>query len=135
MLLPNIGFSTTIPSTTKLHPLHFGKLMFIQCVNMWFYYQILVLAPQYPALPKYNRSTSENSCVLNIKPGGARCQIFVLAPQYPLLPNYTTSTSDNSCVFSVKIGGASTKYWFYHHNIQHYRSTPPALRKTHVYSI
>ena len=134
VLIPNIGFSTAISSTTKLQLQHFGKLMCIQYESRWCYYQILVLAPQYPVLPNYTPSTSENSCI-QCENRWYYYQILVLEPQYPVLPISTPSTSENSCVFSVKTDGASTKYWFQHRNIQHYRSTPPALRLTHVYSI
>ena len=72
----NIGLSTTISHITKLHPQHFGKLMCIQCVKRWCQYQILVLAPQYPVLPNYSTSTSENSCVLNMKPSGASAKYW-----------------------------------------------------------
>ena len=72
----NIGLNTTISSITKLHPQHFGKLMCIQCETRWYWYQILVLAQQYPALPKYTTSTSENSCVVSVKTGGASAKYW-----------------------------------------------------------
>ena len=68
--MTNIGLSTTISSTTKFHPQHFGKPKCIQFENRWCNYQILVLAPQYPVLPNYTPRTSENSCVFSVKPGG-----------------------------------------------------------------
>ena len=71
VLVPNIGFSTTIYSTTEVHPQHFRKLMCTQYETRWCYCQILVLAPQYPVLPNYTPSSSENSCVHSVKTGGA----------------------------------------------------------------
>ena len=133
--VPNIGFTITISSTTEVQTQHFGKLMAIQYETRWCQRQIFVLAPRYPLLPNYTPSTSENSYVFSLKTGGARCQILVLAPQYPALPKYTPSTSESSSVFSVKTGGASTKNWTLHHNTEYYLITPPALRKTHMYSV
>ena len=69
--MQNIGLSTTISSTTEVHPQHFGKLMCTQYETRWCYYQILILAPQYAVLPNITPSTSENPTVFSLKTGGA----------------------------------------------------------------
>ena len=135
VLVPNISFSTTISSTTKVHPYHFGKLMGTQCETRWCQMQNIGLSTTISSTTKLHPQHFGKLMCTQYETRWCQCQILVLASHYPVLPNYTTSTSENSCVLSVKTGGASTKYWFQHHNIQHYQITPPTLRKTHVHSV
>ena len=63
VLVPNIGFRTTIFNTTQIHPQQFRNFMCVYWECTWCQYQILVLAPEYSTLHKYAHSTSETSCV------------------------------------------------------------------------
>ena len=63
VLVPNIGFRTTIFNTTQIHPQQFRNFMCVYWECAWCQYQILVLAPEYSTLHKYAHSTSETSCV------------------------------------------------------------------------
>ena len=74
------------------------NFMGVHWARGWSQCQILVLAPAYPTLPKYDHSTSETSCVSTGNARGYQCQILVLAPAYPTLHKYAHSTSDRSCV-------------------------------------
>ena len=63
VLVPNIGFRTTIYNTTQICPQHFRIFMCVHWYCAWCQYQILVLEPPYITLHKYAHITSETSCV------------------------------------------------------------------------
>ena len=63
VLVPNIGISTSVSTTTQIRAQHFRKVMCVHWECAWCQCQILVLAPAYPTLHKYAHSTSEMSCV------------------------------------------------------------------------
>ena len=108
------------------------NFMGVHWARGWSQCQILVLAPAYPTLPKYDHSTSETSCVSTGNARGYQCQIFVLAPAYPTLHKYAHSSSDRSCVSTGNVRAASAKYWYQHQHIQHYTNTPTVVKKLHV---
>ena len=108
------------------------NFMGVHWARGWCQCQILVLAPAYPTLPKYDHSTSETSCVSTGNARGYQCQILVFAPAYPTLHKYAHSTSETSCVSTGNVRGASAKYWYQHQHIQHYTNTPTALQIGHV---
>ena len=92
----------------------------------------LVLAPAYPTLHTYARSTSETSCVSNGNMRGVSSNILVLAPAYPTLHKYAHSTSGTSSVSTWNMRGASAKYFSQHQHIQHYTNILTAIQKLHV---
>ena len=57
VLLPNIGISTSISSTTQMRSKHFRKVMCVQWDCVRYQCQIMVLAPAYPTLHKYAHSS------------------------------------------------------------------------------
>ena len=57
VLVPNIGISTSISSTTQIRPQIFSNFMCVNCECAWCQCQILFLAPAYPTLHKYTHST------------------------------------------------------------------------------
>ena len=63
VLVPNMGFSTSISNTTQIRPQHFRNFMCVHWECAWCQCQILVLAPAYPTLHKYAHSTPERSYV------------------------------------------------------------------------
>ena len=63
VLVPNIGFRTTIYNTTQIRPQHFRIFMCVHGEWAWCQYQILVLELPYPTLHNFPHSTSETSCV------------------------------------------------------------------------
>ena len=63
VLVPNIGFRTTIFYTTQIRLQLFRNFMCVHRECAWRQYQILVLEPPYSTLHKYAHSTSETSCV------------------------------------------------------------------------
>ena len=114
VLVPNIGFSSSISNTTQIRPQHFRKVMCVHWECAWCQCQISVLAPAYPTLHKYPHSTSETSCVSagNVHRGQVYgqgqdqckgypkvtfCKILVLTPPYIKLHRYARNTSEISC--------------------------------------
>ena len=63
VLVPNIGISTSISNITEIRPQQLRNFMYVHWECEWCQCQILVLAPAYPTLHKYARSTLERSCV------------------------------------------------------------------------
>ena len=63
VLVPNIGFRTTIYNITQIFPQQFINFMCVQRECAWCQCQILVLEPPYITLHKYVHSTLESSCV------------------------------------------------------------------------
>ena len=63
VLVPNIGFRTTISNSTKIRLQYFRNFMRVHWECAWCYCQTLVLEPPYPTLHKYAHSTSKTSCV------------------------------------------------------------------------
>ena len=63
VLVPNIGFSTSIFHTAQKRLQYFRHYMCVNWECAWCYYQIFLLAPAYPTLHIYAQSTSETSCV------------------------------------------------------------------------
>ena len=57
VLLPNIGISTSISSTTQMRSKHFRKVMCVQWDCVRCQCQIMVFAPAYPTLHKYAHSS------------------------------------------------------------------------------
>ena len=88
VLVPNIGISTSISSTTQIRPQHFSNFMCVHWECAWCQYQILVLAPSYPTLDKYAHSTSETSCVSTGNVRGASAKYWY---QHQHIQHYTNT--------------------------------------------
>ena len=57
VLVPNIGISTSISTTTQIRSQHLRNFMCVHWECAWCQCQILVLAPAYPTLQKYAHSS------------------------------------------------------------------------------
>ena len=88
VLVPNIGFSTSISNTTQIRPQHFSNFMCVYWECAWCQCQILVLAPAYPTLHKYTHSTSERSCVSTGNVRGASAKYWY---QHQHIQHYTNT--------------------------------------------
>ena len=88
VLGPNIGISTSISNTTQIRPQHFRKVMCVHWECAWCQCQILVLAPAYPTLHKYARSTSKRSCVSTGNVRGASSKYWY---QHQQIQHYTNT--------------------------------------------
>ena len=64
-----------------------------------------------------------------------QCQILVLTLAYLKLHRYAHNTSETSCVSTGNVCRASDKYWSNHQHFQHYRNTPTALQKFHMFPL
>ena len=82
----NISISTTISNTTQIRPQYFSKVMSAHWKCAWCQCQILVLAPAYPTLHKYAKSTSETSCVSTGNVRGASAKYWY---QHQHIQHYT----------------------------------------------
>ena len=91
VLVPNIGFSTSIFHTAQKRLQYFRHFMCVNWEYAWCYYQILVLAPAYPTLHKYAQSTSETSCVSTGNVCGASAKYWY---QHQYIQNYTNTPTD-----------------------------------------
>ena len=63
VLVPSIGISTSISNTTQIRPQQLRNSMCVHWEYAWCQFKILVLAPAYPTLHKYDHSTSDRSCM------------------------------------------------------------------------
>ena len=63
VLVPNIGFRTTISNTTQICPHYFRNFICVHWECAWCQCQILVSAKAYSTLHRYAQNTSETSCV------------------------------------------------------------------------
>ena len=115
VLVPNIGFSTSISNTTQIRPQHFRNFMCVHWECAWCQCQILVLAPAYPTLHKYARSTSERSCASTGNVRGASAQYWY---QHQHIQHYTNTPTAlqnghvcplGMCVLLVPNIGISTR--------------------------
>ena len=110
VLVPNIGISTSISNTTQIRPQQLRNFMCVHWDCQRCQYQILVLAPAFPALNKYAHSTSETSCVStrNVCRGQGYgqgqgytkitiCKIMVFTPICLILDSYARNTLETSC--------------------------------------
>ena len=88
VLVPNIGISTSISNTAQKHPLPLRNFMCVNFECAWCQYQILVLAPAYPALYKYAHSTSVTSCVSTGNVHGASAKYWY---QHQHIQHYTNT--------------------------------------------
>ena len=88
VLVPNIGISTSISNTTQIRPQYFINFMCVHWECAWCQCQILVLAPAYPTLHKYARSTSETSCVSTGNVRGASAKYWY---QHQHIQHYTNT--------------------------------------------
>ena len=131
VLLTNVGISTCISNTTLIRSQHFGNFMCVHWECVWCQFQILVLAPAYPALHKNANSTSVTSCVStgNVHGSSAKYQ-----SQHQLIQHYTNTLTVlqklhvcplGICVVLVPNIGISSR-------IQLCKNTPSALHKLHV---
>ena len=88
VLVPNIGISTSISNTAQKRPLPLRNFMCVNFECAWCQYQILVLAPAYPALYKYAHSTSVTSCVSTGNVHGASAKYWY---QHQHIHHYTNT--------------------------------------------
>ena len=88
VLVPNIGISTSVSTTTQIRAQHFRKVMCVHWECAWCQCQILVLAPAYPTLHKYAHSTSETSCVSTGNVRGASAKYWY---QHQHIQHYTNT--------------------------------------------
>ena len=88
VLVPNIGISTSISNTAQKHPLPLRNFMCVNFECAQCQYQILVLAPAYPALYKYAHSTSVTSCVSTGNVHGASAKYWY---QHQHIQHYTNT--------------------------------------------
>ena len=63
VLVPNIGFRTTISNTTQIRPQQFRNFMCVLWECAWCYCEILVLTLAYLTLHRYAHNTSQSSYV------------------------------------------------------------------------
>ena len=63
VLVPNIGFRTTISNTTQISPQHFRNFICVHWECAWCYCEILVLTLAYLTIHRFTHNTSETSCV------------------------------------------------------------------------
>ena len=63
VLVPNIGFRTTISNTTQICPQHFRNFICVHWECAWCYCEILVLTLAYLTIHRFTHNTSETSCV------------------------------------------------------------------------
>ena len=63
VLVPNIGFRTTISNTTQICPQHFRNFICVYWECAWCYCEILVLTLAYLTIHRFTHNTSETSCV------------------------------------------------------------------------
>ena len=131
VLVPNIGICTSISNTTQIRPKHFRKVMCVHWECAWCQCQILVLAPAYPTLHKYDHSTSERSCVSTGNVRGPSAKYWY---QHQHIQHYTNTPTvvKKLRVSTGNVRGAIAKYWYQNQHIQHYTNTPTALQKGHV---
>ena len=88
VLVPNIGFSTSLSNTTEISPQNFRNFMCVHFECAWCQCQIFLIAPAYPTLQKYALSTSERSCVST---GNVRCASAKYWYQHQHIPHYTNT--------------------------------------------
>ena len=114
VLVPNIGFRTTISNTTQIRPQYFRNDMRVHWECAWCQCQILVLKPPYPTVQKNAHSTSETSCMCT---GNVRGPSAKYWSQNDHIPHYTNTPTDiqklhvcplEMCVVLVQNIGIST---------------------------
>ena len=78
VLVPNIGFRTTISNTTQICPQHFRNFTCVLWECVWCCCEILVLTLAYLTLHRYAHNTSETSCVSTDNVRGASTKYWCL---------------------------------------------------------
>ena len=88
VLVPNFGISTSISNITQIRLQQLRNFMCVHWECAWFQCQIWVLAPAYPTLHKYARSTSKRSCVSTGNVRGASSKYWY---QHQYIQHYTNT--------------------------------------------
>ena len=123
VLVPNIGISTSISSTTQIRPQIFSNFMCVHWECAWCQCQILVLAPAYPTLHKYTHSTSK----LHVCPLG---MCVVLVPNIGISTSISNTTQIRPQHFSNFMCVHWECAWCYYHIF----SLAPAYPTLHKYA-
>ena len=109
VLVPNIGFSSSISNTTQIRPQHFRKVMCVHWECAWYQCQISVLAPAYPTLHKYAHSTSGTS---GVSTGNVRGSSAKYRYQHQHIQHYTNIPTAHQklhvCLLGMFVGVRAT---------------------------
>ena len=133
VLVPNIGFSTSISNTTQIRTQQFRNLMCVHWECAWCQCQIQVLAPANPTVHIYAHGTSETSCVSTGNVCGASTKYWSQKNHIQHFTNAPTALHKRHvCTLGICMVLYSAKYWYQHQHIQQYTNMPIALQKLHV---
>ena len=102
VLLPNIGFRTTILNTTQICPQHFRNFMCVHWECARCLYQILVSEPPYRTLHENTHSTSKTLCVSTGNVHGASVKYWSQNHHIQQYTNKTTAIQKlHVCLLSI----------------------------------